>query len=183
MKNKIVLHNRKIDKFGNVVYFSDDIIEKIYSNKNFLNYIFEESEDINKFNKIMNYADIDLNIKTENTCDLIDEDEIKNMTNDWFMLEEYKNIDIEKWFLEKEMSEIEKNRVIYELEIFKKNNGYDFLRFLIYLVDFMKENNIVWGVGRGSSVSSYCLYLIGIHRINSIEYGLDFDEFLCSPPH
>jgi DNA polymerase III alpha subunit len=47
-----------------------------------------------------------------------------------------------------------------------------------YLVDLMREHNIVWGVGRGSSVSSFVLFLIGIHRINSIYYGLDVEEFL-----
>jgi len=42
----------------------------------------------------------------------------------------------------------------------------------------MRENGIVWGVGRGASVASYVLYLIGVHRINSIQYGLDWREFL-----
>ena len=35
-----------------------------------------------------------------------------------------------------------------------------------YLVDTMRNNNIVWGVGRGSSVGSFVLYKIGINRIN-----------------
>ena len=52
------------------------------------------------------------------------------------------------------------------------------LRYMVYLVNFMRENNIVWGVGRGSSVASYVLYLIGVHRIDSIQYGLDWREFL-----
>ena len=43
------------------------------------------------------------------------------------------------------------------------------IRYMVYLVDFMRENNIVWGVGRGSSVASYVLYLIGVHRIDSIQ--------------
>ena len=55
---------------------------------------------------------------------------------------------------------------------------YHLLRYMIYLVDFMRENNIVWGVGRGSSVASYVLYLIGVHRIDSIQYDLDWREFL-----
>ena len=54
----------------------------------------------------------------------------------------------------------------------------DLLRYMVYLVDFMRENNIVWGVGRGSSVASYVLYLIGVHKINSIRYNLDWREFL-----
>jgi DNA polymerase III alpha subunit len=42
----------------------------------------------------------------------------------------------------------------------------------------MRENDIVWGVGRGSSVASYTLYLIGVHKIDSIKYELDINEFL-----
>jgi len=52
------------------------------------------------------------------------------------------------------------------------------LRYMCYLVDFMRGNDIVWGVGRGSSVASYILYLIGVHRIDSIAYNLDWREFL-----
>ena len=47
-----------------------------------------------------------------------------------------------------------------------------------YLVDTLRKNKIVWGVGRGSSVASYVLYLLGVHRINSIYYELDIAEFL-----
>jgi len=52
------------------------------------------------------------------------------------------------------------------------------LKFLLHLVNTCTENDIVIGVGRGSSVASYCLYLLGIHRIDSIKYELDIKEFL-----
>jgi len=65
-----------------------------------------------------------------------------------------------------------------ELELFEKHNMTDLLRFLIFLVDTLRANNILWGVGRGSSVASYCLYLLGIHKINSLKYQLDINEFL-----
>ena len=52
------------------------------------------------------------------------------------------------------------------------------LKFLVYLIDIMRSNNIVWGVGRGSSVSSYVLYLLGVHKVDSIKYGLDITDFL-----
>ena len=42
----------------------------------------------------------------------------------------------------------------------------------------LRENNRVWGVGRGSSVSSFCLFLIGVHKINPMLYDLDYKEFL-----
>ena len=52
------------------------------------------------------------------------------------------------------------------------------LQFLIYFVDTLRANNVVWGVGRGSSVSSFCLFLIGVHKINPLLYNLDYREFL-----
>ena len=52
------------------------------------------------------------------------------------------------------------------------------LCYLKYLIDTMRENSIVWGVGRGSSVASFVLYKIGVHRINSLYYDLDFNEFM-----
>jgi len=72
----------------------------------------------------------------------------------------------------------QRDRVDIELELFIQHGMYDLLHYLKYLVDFMRERNIVWGVGRGSSVASYVLYLIGIHKIDSIKYELDINEFL-----
>jgi DNA polymerase III alpha subunit len=46
------------------------------------------------------------------------------------------------------------------------------------MVTVCKENNIVLGVGRGSSVASYVLYLLGVHRVDSLKYDLDIKEFL-----
>ena len=53
-----------------------------------------------------------------------------------------------------------------------------FLRFCIFMSSKIKENNWVVGVGRGSSVASYCLYLLKIHLVNSIQYNLNIKEFL-----
>jgi DNA polymerase III alpha subunit len=54
----------------------------------------------------------------------------------------------------------------------------DLLRVLKYTVDTLKTNSIVWGVGRGSSVASYVLFLLGVHKIDSVKYNLDWREFL-----
>jgi DNA polymerase III alpha subunit len=69
------------------------------------------------------------------------------------------------------------DRVDQELGLFIKNNMYDVLHCMKYIVDTLRENNVVWGVGRGSSVSSYVLYLIGVHKIDSIKYKLPIEEF------
>lgn len=102
-----------------------------------------------------------------------------NLQDNWFMPEGYKStsFDIVSFLLDKCTTDTERNRVLEELELFAKNDMIELLCYLRYLVDTMKENNIVWGVGRGSSVASYCLYLLNVHRIDSIKYDLDIREF------
>jgi len=70
------------------------------------------------------------------------------------------------------------DRVEMELELYKARNLFPVLQLLIYIIDTMRKNNLVWGVGRGSSVSSYLLYLIGVHKVDSVKYNLDIKEFL-----
>ena len=102
-----------------------------------------------------------------------------NLQDNWFMPESYKStsFDIVSHLLDKCTTDVERNRVLEELELFAKNDMIELLCYLRYLVDTMKENDIVWGVGRGSSVASYCLYLLNVHRIDSIKYDLDIREF------
>jgi DNA polymerase III alpha subunit len=96
----------------------------------------------------------------------------------WFMPDEYKNFDIAKWVLDKCQNEQELQRAGDELLKFNDRAMFDLLRYLKYLVDTMRKNNVVWGVGRGSSVASFVLFLIGIHKVNSLHYQLSIDEFL-----
>jgi len=98
-------------------------------------------------------------------------------SRDWFIPNEYKNMDMEKWLIEQCATDQELERVTQEIELFKKHNLYDVLSVMKYIVDTLRSQNVVWGVGRGSSVSCYCLYLIGIHKVNSIKYELPINEF------
>lgn len=98
--------------------------------------------------------------------------------NTWFMPDEYKNMDIAKWLLDLCRNETELQRTGAELLMYAERDLLDLLRYLKYFVDTLRENKIVWGVGRGSSVASFVLYLIGVHKINSISYGLDINEFI-----
>ena len=98
--------------------------------------------------------------------------------NTWFMPDEYKNMDIAKWLLEQAKHDTELQRTGQELLMYAERDMLDLLRYLKYLVDTLRHNNIVWGVGRGSSVASFVLYLIGVHKINSITYNLDIAEFI-----
>jgi len=101
----------------------------------------------------------------------------RSLQKQWFIPDQYKNFEIVGFLLDQTTNETEYQRVVEELELFYQHNMVDLLIYLKYLVDTMKENNIIWGVGRGSSVASYCLYLLKVHRINSIKYDLDIREF------
>jgi DNA polymerase III alpha subunit len=96
--------------------------------------------------------------------------------NNWFIPNEYKQLDIES-FLVTQCPEQNYTRLIQELALFEQNNMMPVLKTMKYVVDTLRKNNIVWGVGRGSSVSSYVLFLIGIHKIDSVKYDLPIDEF------
>lgn len=170
----------EINKYGAVFVNEQELFECLYSGKsidltnlyldNGTHFKFNAAVKTNKdsFNKINIYSD------PEESLELFDQ---ANQC-EWFMPEEYSSLQLEQWLLDKCKSDIERQRVKNELSLFIQYNMFDLLFYLKYLVDTMRSNNIVWGVGRGSSVASYVLYLIGVHKINSIKYDLDIKEFL-----
>lgn len=95
----------------------------------------------------------------------------------WFVPNDIMNLDIEEHLFSLCSSQAEIDRVSREIELYKKHNMINVLRCVKHIVDTLKENNIVWGVGRGSSVASYCLFLLDLHKINSIKYNLPIGEF------
>ena len=107
----------------------------------------------------------------------VEEFDHRNQGN-WLMPDEYKQLDIAEYVLSLCESEAALQRVGEELLLYQTRDLFDLLRYLKFLVDIMKQNNLIWGVGRGSSVASYVLYLLGVHRIDSLHYNLDIAEFL-----
>ena len=97
---------------------------------------------------------------------------------DWYMPESYQNLDIAKYILSLCENDEQLQRCGQELLMYQEKNLFDLLRYLKYLVDVMQDNHVIWGVGRGSSVASYVLYLLKVHKIDSIYYDLDPTEFL-----
>ena len=113
-----------------------------------------------------------------NTLDITVDQFDNQMQSNWLMPEQYKTMDIAQYVLNQCQGEAELQRAGEELILFQERDMFVLLRYLKYLVDTMRENNILWGVGRGSSVASFVLFLLGIHRINSLYYDLSIDEFL-----
>ena len=169
----------KTDKLGIPRFSNKDLIDMIYTGHVDKCHVVlcDESDDVNRFNtameqqglpKLQKYIPLDVDEKTfDGVCQ-----------SEWFMPDEYKKLNVHNYILTKELTQEETARAAEELAEFEGRGMINLLRYMIYLVNFMRENNIVWGVGRGSSVASYVLFLIGVHRINSIQYGLDWREFL-----
>ena len=170
----------KTDDLGIPRFSNRDLIDMIYSGNVEKCHVVlcDPSDDVDKFNEAMQaqgmsplqkYIPLDVDQKTfDSVCQ-----------SEWFMPDEYKELDVVAHLYSLCEGDDERFlRVNEELSAFQNREMFDLLRYMIYLVDFMRENNIVWGVGRGSSVASYVLYLIGVHRIDSIKYNLDWREFL-----
>lgn len=108
---------------------------------------------------------------------IIEWPEIPEFNEHWFMPEYYQNLDVIEYFSNKVTTDIEIKRVAEELDLFFESDNIDLLKYCIYLGDVIKENRIVTGVGRGSSVSVYLFYLAGLHKVDSNKYNLDYRDF------
>lgn len=101
----------------------------------------------------------------------------KETDDKWLFSQEYKNFDLLNFLLSKCENAAEKSRIYDEYALIEKYNLIDVFRYLKYIKDSVSKNGMFLGVGRGSSVSLYSLYLLGIHKIDSIKYDLDYFEF------
>lgn len=167
----------KINDHGDVLFTEQDAIELLYTDPNFdITKLF--FEDTVKYNSSVKALGLDLPVinKAPERGNLQDFDTTN--INNWHMPSEYYEINVLQWLLDKCQNDEEKERVQLEYDLFEKKKFIRVLQFLIYFVDTLRANNIVWGVGRGSSVASFCLFLIGIHKINPMLYNLDYKEFL-----
>ena len=165
----------KLDKFGNPIFNETDIFKLLYQE----NISVLHQLPVNITTELANLENIAL-IKFKDVVSI--EQPIaefdKQTQQKWFIPDEYKDFDIQAYCIAKCITIDEQTRVFEEYLEFERLHMIDLLRWCKYFVDTCTKNDILWGVGRGSSVSSYILYLIGVHRINSIKYNLDWKEFL-----
>ena len=170
----------KTDKFGQLIFSEDDVIN-----------LYLQGHDIGVLNHLLVDNTINIEIAAhilDNVPAFIKYDELVQQQTveefdhrcqaQWHMPETYKELDIAEYVLGLCNTDAELQRCGHELMLFQERSLFDLLRYLKYLVDTMKEHNLIWGVGRGSSVASYVLYKLGVHRIDSMYYELDPSEFL-----
>lgn len=180
MNNGTQLNGRILWYDGDSSYEPDALYDLILSGRPLDSSIFitDFTKDIRQFNGLN--PDTLLGKKTE----------IRESNPEWTIPTEFKELDVQKFIYTKLLSELDKDdgftqddidyrleRVTEELELYEEYGLMDILRVIIYVVDVFEKNRIVWGTGRGSSCCSYCLYLIGLHDVDSVKYGLELNEF------
>jgi DNA polymerase III alpha subunit len=164
---------------GEMIFNEEDLCNLVMQGRDVLqieNMIVDHSVDLESAVSML--EDIPTFIRYNELADQSPEDFDHRCQHNWKMPQEYKDLDIAEHLLSLCKTDAELQRVGEELLMYQERNLFDLLRYLRYLVDTLKENCVIWGVGRGSSVASYVLYLLGVHRINSMFYDLDPVEFL-----
>lgn len=167
-----------IDEYSRTVLTQWDLCDRLYltANQTMEDIVIVDPEQYNAAIDAL-YLDWHKLDKLETLACPVEEFHKANQQN-WFMPQEYKDMDIAKWILDRCADQNELQRAGHELLEYANRGYLELLKYLKYLVDIMREHNIIWGVGRGSSVASFVLYLIGVHKIHSLRHNLEFDEFM-----
>lgn len=168
----------KIDSYGRVLFESEDVFDALYRDMSLTDLV-AVGDEIIRYNELCMFND-----KREYLINLPPElsespEEVHERRQaSWSIPEKYQTLDVWEMLLNKCTTDEQRLRLAIEQHEYDSRNLLPVLRLMIYLVDHFRERNVVWGVGRGSSVASFVLYLIGIIKINPMDYGLEIDEFL-----
>jgi DNA polymerase III alpha subunit len=168
----------KSDQYGQLIYNQNDLIDLLMQGRDMQQLsglLVDDSVQVDRLSQVVKTVPDLLSHQPQNIT--VEEFDQACQTV-WHMPDQYKKLDIAAHVLSLCRTPEELQRCGTELLLYQERNLFDLLRYLTYLVNVMKSNNIIWGVGRGSSVASYVLYLLGVHRIDSMYFDLDISEFL-----
>jgi DNA polymerase III alpha subunit len=170
---------KRTDDWGRVILNPEAAFEIAYSGYDVFSLPMDDSPLIEQFNAVCAEFDKrEVVIALPDTPDHSPEEEHSRRSHTWMISDDIRNIEVRPFLISLCKTDDERDRVNEEMDLFEARDLTSLLQLMMYLVDHFRQNKIVWGVGRGSSVASYCLYLIGVHRINSLAYGLSVHDFL-----
>ena len=178
MPTKIIdLEDRIITDQGQVVFKYDFFFKKAMSGEVFTNYQALPDPDIEAYNFRKNEDLIEIWVDDNEPIGPPDE------SFDWILPKKYLNLDLVDYSVQrlKERgltSELYQERLAFELEEMGRRGMFPFIRCVLFVVDKFRENNVVWGVGRGSSCASLVLFVLGINRVDPVKYDIPVEEFI-----
>ena len=173
-----ILDAMKINQYSEIIFNEQDVCNLVMQGRDIDSLTGLLVDDTVDLESAVDFADNLPHLVKYSLSELSVGDWDRVQQSNWHMPEEYKTLDIAEHVLSLCHSQQELQRCGEELLLYQDKNLFDLLRYLTYLVDVMRDNQIIWGVGRGSSVASYVLYKLGVHKIDSMYYDLDPREFL-----
>ena len=176
---KTVLNNREVWFDGSVSVKPTQVLDYVSKVPSGKLHVTKLNDDVIGYNNMVASKE-ELNVKSE----------LGILDRKWNLPQEYNEINVFQYIIDKfektaiqdELSDSEFDerltRVSTEYKHFKKKKLIPLLRTLIYVINTFERKKIVWGPGRGSSVSSYMLYVLGVHDVDSVLFGLNITDFL-----
>ena len=151
-------------------------LAKIIRSRN-VQYVDKITADVREYNR---------HVKKEEELTL--KSECKPLSTEWQIPDEYKQMNVRERLVQIHSAlhigcdpsefHLREQRLVEEIDLFEQLQLFDVLRAITWIINKLSAANCVWGVGRGSSVSSYVLYVIGVHDVDSFAYDLDINDFL-----
>jgi DNA polymerase III alpha subunit len=166
------------DQYGQLIYNDSDLIDLLMRGRDltdFKNLLVDDSVNLSRLTDVVDT--VPELVQYQPSTETVEEFD-RRLQSCWHMPAEYRELDIAAHVLSLCATQEQLQRCGEELLLYQERGLFDLLRYLKYLVSVMTEHGVIWGVGRGSSVSSYVLYLLKVHKINSMYYNLDIREFL-----
>jgi len=172
----LILQKMKNDQYGQMIFDEQDLVNQIMQgNQKLDGYCVDNSVDLTRAADIVENMPALVAYQEQG----IAVEEFDRMCQqNWHMPRAYQDLDIAELVLSLCDNDSELQRCGQELLMYQERDLFNLLRYLKYLVDVMSDNQVIWGVGRGSSVASHVLYKLGVHQIDSLHYDLDPAEFL-----
>lgn len=75
-----------------------------------------------------------------------------------------------------EDSDVYMKRAEMEFKYFVETKNVKFLLKVYDLIQTLKKDGVVWGIGRGSSCASLVFYLLFINDVDPVKWGIKFSE-------
>jgi DNA polymerase III alpha subunit len=175
--------NRTLDAWGRTLFHGEDVAELLMQGYDTTDLLIMPDAVVERYNEMCRRHNKDVHMISPiavPTCDPTAETGERQTR--WSIPQSYRDLDVQALLLGRCQQPAEIARVTMEMALFERKGLLPVLRLMCFLVDLWRAADVVWGVGRGSSVASYCLFLIGIHKIDALHYKLDITEFLRDEP-
>lgn len=176
-----------VNEYGQVTFDTNEIINKLYTQEwQTVTGFVESLDEIAKWNQNCQQFEL-VPVESQQTPQQDPQSYHSELSYQWKMPIEFLKFD-PMVFFSQELVNRSLNQQEYldylvgEIKtwdnIMTHESAVNLWKFLHYLIKTCEIKDIVTGVGRGSSVSSLVLYLLGVHHVDPVKYKLDYKEFL-----